>query len=1276
MNTGINEPQGSSYSIGIDISEALKNLEQLSNKIERMGKDIAQSNAESASGIDSLNDKFKSLAATVGIGFGLNELKGFASEVINVRTQMESYETSLEAMLRSKEKADAMLGTFREMAATTPLTLGALAGGAQTMLGFGLASESIIPHLKAIGDISGGNSEKFSSLVLSFSQMSSVGKLMGQDLLQMINAGFNPLEEISRKTGKSIGVLKEEMSKGAITSKMVQDAFISVTQEGGRFNGMLEKQGQGLMGLQAQFQGAWGTMLNNIGQGQEGVIREGYKLAIDLIKNYEKVGQVLAGIVIAVGAYKAALIACNVVESVSLSIKAAHTLALRAQALGLSGVTTRTVLARNAMASLNATLLANPYVLIASLVAGLAVAIYALATADSEAERAQKAFNETIKEQADALEEADGKAQQLVSTIRDINSTNYQRQKAFEDLIKIYPDLIGKIDAETLALMDQAEALKLLNKLKDEKELKDKGDKLKELDKKISDREASANEKHWYDALANQGGSAQAGGYTYTKKRDTQLEVMRRERDLLAKDYEKTKKEQAEAQKAQEFDAKPTKEKIKLLEEENRKRAELIEKKKKFQDLNTLDVMKAAYQKDIDSLKEEQALNEQKIELLKKKEAEENPPKTTNTKKPKGKSAEELAKEEEQAKRAVIDEEFELEEEYLRRLDDSTDKKLKQLELAHKKTLTQIERERQDRKANKQADKALIDEQSDLKLSSAEATYDHEKARIEAEDLKQKAESMREYLKLYGTYEEKRKALNDEADAKIADAKSEGEKLSIKARLRLDLTDLDKSYGVITSAMSRIFQDLEGKGKKAINAVYQEAKELSEYLKAGKFEDLGNGVDKFGMNRAEFEQNSKNPEKLKAIADQTEKIKAKTLEASGAFAQLGQAFGDALKAGGDTAKVQSALGKMQSAVGSITSALGFLSDSFSSLGDSIGSNVLKGVGSALGTVGNVVNKTMEGAKIGSAFGPIGAAAGAAIGAVTAIGSAIAKAHDERHERRIQAIANQIKGLERNYKSLGKAIGESYGVDASRMIEQQNQILRQKQQLIRLQIMEEKSKKKSDDGKIQQMQAEIESISDTIGDNAQRAKDAIFGSSVQNAISDFANAYAEAWNSGNNRAEASRDFVKKQIKAMIAETIKAASSSPMRAIRDRISEFFRDGILSVQEGETIQRMAEDLQKELDRKVGDNARWLDGSTNGLSGSSGKGFQTMSQDTGNELNGRFTAIQQDVRSISTIFEEVKAINLTCVGHLADISRNTKELYEINERLGSIEKNTRALR
>ena len=81
-------------------------------------------------------------------------------------------------------------------------------------MSFGMSAEEAQIRMKQLGDISQGDAEKFKSLTLAFAQMSSTGKLTGQDLMQMINAGFNPLEEISRKTGKSIGELKEEMSKG------------------------------------------------------------------------------------------------------------------------------------------------------------------------------------------------------------------------------------------------------------------------------------------------------------------------------------------------------------------------------------------------------------------------------------------------------------------------------------------------------------------------------------------------------------------------------------------------------------------------------------------------------------------------------------------------------------------------------------------------------------------------------------------------------------------------------------------------------------------------------------------------------------------------------------------------------------------------------------------------------------------------------------------------------------------------------------------------------
>jgi tape measure domain-containing protein len=105
----------------------------------------------------------------------------------------------------------------------------------KTMMAFGLDAEYAFGKLKNIGDIALGDKQKMQSLALAFSQMSSTGKLMGQDLLQMINAGFNPLEVISQKTGKSIAELKEEMGKGAISAEMVAQAFEWATEEGGRF---------------------------------------------------------------------------------------------------------------------------------------------------------------------------------------------------------------------------------------------------------------------------------------------------------------------------------------------------------------------------------------------------------------------------------------------------------------------------------------------------------------------------------------------------------------------------------------------------------------------------------------------------------------------------------------------------------------------------------------------------------------------------------------------------------------------------------------------------------------------------------------------------------------------------------------------------------------------------------------------------------------------------------------------------------------------------------
>ncbi|MGE4345940.1 MAG: tape measure protein [Flavobacteriaceae bacterium] len=176
-----------------------------------------------------------------------------AGKALKLGIEQDLQNTSFQVLLGSEEAAKKMVQDIAEYGKTTPYDKMGVGENAKTMLSFGLDEAKIMPTLKAIGDIAMGDANKMSSLTLAYSQMSSTGKLMGQDLLQMINAGFNPLNEISKMTGKSIGDLKQEMEKGLITTKMVEDAYMNATSEGGQFHNMAEKMGQTLGGRWAQF---------------------------------------------------------------------------------------------------------------------------------------------------------------------------------------------------------------------------------------------------------------------------------------------------------------------------------------------------------------------------------------------------------------------------------------------------------------------------------------------------------------------------------------------------------------------------------------------------------------------------------------------------------------------------------------------------------------------------------------------------------------------------------------------------------------------------------------------------------------------------------------------------------------------------------------------------------------------------------------------------------------------------------------------------------------
>lgn len=404
--------------------------------------------------VGGITDQVKRAGMVIGAVFGAQTLAQFTRQIVDVRGEMQMLETSFDVLLKGKG-VSAFLDEIKAFSVESPLSLTGVSQAAQTLLGFNVTAEETIPIIKQIGDISMGNEERFKSLTLAFAQMSSTGKLMGQDLNQMINAGFNPLQEISAKTGRSISELKKEMEKGAVSSDMVADAFKSATAEGGKFYGMTQKQAEGIKGLQAQIEGAAQEMFNDLGKMSEGFITGTYKATKSLIENYDKIGRALGTIITTYGAYRAAIIAITIAEN-------GWTIAQIAQYKWL-------VLVEKAQKLLNATMLKNPYVAITVAVVGLVSVLVALRDRTTDAEKAQKKINEALQEANEKKEGLKTKGNELIGVLKDETATVYQQIKAYRELIALLPGLKGK-SLDEIKSMSPDEITKMLNQKADEDE--------------------------------------------------------------------------------------------------------------------------------------------------------------------------------------------------------------------------------------------------------------------------------------------------------------------------------------------------------------------------------------------------------------------------------------------------------------------------------------------------------------------------------------------------------------------------------------------------------------------------------------------------------------------------------------------------------------------------------------------------------------------------------------------------------------------------------------
>ncbi len=246
--------------------------EQIEQGLKSLKTDL-NSLSKSTSGISSKLQKGFSYVGKVASKAGNALTVGLTTPLIALGTagvkynaQMEDFQANLITLLGNADKASDMLNTLKQMANTTPFETSDLLESTQMMLGFGLQADKTTGYLQTLGDISMGNSEKLMSLTRAFSQIGASGKATMEDINQMIDAGFNPLQIMSEQTGKSMSDLRDEVSKGNVSFEDIANAMQVATSEGGRYYQAMDKASQTMNGKMSTAMDALKTALGNVTQ--------------------------------------------------------------------------------------------------------------------------------------------------------------------------------------------------------------------------------------------------------------------------------------------------------------------------------------------------------------------------------------------------------------------------------------------------------------------------------------------------------------------------------------------------------------------------------------------------------------------------------------------------------------------------------------------------------------------------------------------------------------------------------------------------------------------------------------------------------------------------------------------------------------------------------------------------------------------------------------------------------------------------------------------------
>lgn len=498
-----------------------------------------------------------------------------------------------------------------------------------------------------------------------------------------------------------------------------------------------------------------------------------------------------------------------------------------------------------------------------------------------------------------------------------------------------------------------------------------------------------------------------------------------------------------------------------------------------------------------------------------------------------------------------------------------------------------------------------------------------------------------EYYMKYGTLLEKIQATKEDYDERIRKATTQGDRERLKKERDAALAEIETKQ---SDNWIAFFSWIETMSKSMASNIYNTLRnQLNQMLEAGKI-----SIEEYVRATQQLDQQYRDKlnergrfqtyqnQGINGLIDNYQKLgDAIQLKGAKTGDQNVQAMGASMsKAAGKASGVISMIDMIVTSIHQTIQAMQQLTDSIVDMMASFGQDAeidttlgkWAELSNLMSEFDNHVYSSWEKFKSGDIMGAASEATSSILGVITSINKWI----DKSKERKIQKLQDQIDALSRSYDRLSRSIEKAYSTDAKELIEDQNKLLEQQKLLIQRQIQEEKSKKDPDKKRIKEWEKQYEEITNLIEDNAAKAQDAIFGSDIQAAINDFAEAYADAWAQGEDRAKSAKDFVKNMIKQMVIEAMKADIKEPMQVIRDKLEDFWEDGIITQTEENIIDEMIKKLNQNLEASFGWADKYFEDNTASKQQATSRGFQTMSQDTGDELNGRFTDIQGKITDI----------------------------------------------